>query len=83
MYFVVEKDEGDECPYCQEPIDEWQSKSNFEHDEWGGCCDRHPKPLGTLKKDEVQNFYAICTNKECKKFIEWRVIPHHYELVEN
>lgn len=81
MYFVVEKEEGDVCPYCQTPIVEWQSKSAMAHDEWGGCCDRHPDPLPTVRKNEVETFYEICSNPDCKKWIEYKVIPLHYELV--
>jgi hypothetical protein len=71
MFFNVEVDKDDKCPYCDTPITEWQSKSNYEHDEWGGCCERHPEPLGMLRKDEVENFYEICKNPECKKWNEW------------
>ncbi len=81
MYFYVEKEPGDKCPYCSVPIAEWQSKSNYEHDEWGGCCDRHPEPLGTLRKDEVENFYQICDNPDCKRWIEYQVNTKGYELI--
>jgi len=81
MYFTVRRDPTDACPYCKEPIEEWQSKSNYEHDEFGGCCDRHPSPLGMLEKKEVENFYTFCTNEDCKKWIEYRV-DESYTLVE-
>jgi ssDNA-binding Zn-finger/Zn-ribbon topoisomerase 1 len=82
MFFYVEVEPGDKCPYCGEAIKEWQSKSSNEHDKYGGCCDRHPEPLPLLRKDEVENFYQICTNPECKKWIEYEVVPLHYELVD-
>lgn len=79
MFFYVKPDKDDKCPYCDEPIKEWQSKSNDNHDVWGGCCDRHPDPLPTLEKREVENFYTSC--KKCKKWIEYNVIKEHYELL--
>jgi len=81
MYFTVRRDASDACPYCEEPIKEWQSKSNYEHDVWGDCCDRHPSSLGMLEKEEVENFYTICTNKDCEKWIEYKV-NEPYTLVE-
>lgn len=78
MFFYVKVDNEDKCPYCSEPIKEWQSKSNDDHDVWGGCCELHPNPLPTLEKYEVENFYTNC--KKCDKWIEYTVVKDKYLL---
>lgn len=83
MYFRVKKDESDKCPYCNEPIQEWQSKEDigFVHDVWGGCCQKHANPLPTLEKNQVKNFYEICSN--CHKWVEYKNVEGKFELQED
>lgn len=73
MYFEVRKDKDEKCPYCDAELTEnYQSKNSIgnKHDEWGGCCERHPKSLPLLEKNEVENFYLSCKN--CSKWIEYK-----------
>jgi hypothetical protein len=78
MFFYVKPDNDDKCPYCGTEIKDWQSKSSDKHDEWGGCCERHPDPLPTLEKDEVENFYTSCP--KCEKWIEYEVVKEKFKL---
>lgn len=75
MFFNVMADDEDVCPYCGTEINGWQSKSDRDgtHDVWGGCCPRHNHPLPTLLKEEVENYYHICANKDCGKWVEYKV----------
>lgn len=84
MYFVVQKEPGDVCPFCSHPIGEWQSKDDIglKHDPWGGCCERHPAPLPTLRKEEVENFYEKCRNPECEKWVEYENHAGRFVLKE-
>jgi len=72
MYFEVKKEEGEKCPYCSSELKtNYQSKQSIGdmHDEWGGCCKKHPSPLPLLEKNEVVNYYTSCEN--CGKWIEY------------
>ena len=81
MFFYVKKEDGEKCPYCGfELIENYQSKDNQEHNEWGGCCERHPNPLPLLEKNEVGNFYTHC--EKCKKWIKYEVNKENYKLIE-
>lgn len=76
MFFWVKKEDGEECPYCETTLTEnYQSKDSKgnAHDVWGGCCNKHTSSLPLLEKSEVENFYQICPNPECKRWIEYKV----------
>lgn len=82
MFFYVKKDKDEKCPYCGELFeDNFQSKRSIDdmHDEWGGCCERHSKPLPLLEKKEVENFYTKCEN--CKKWVEYENLNGIYKLI--
>ena len=70
MFLYVRKDDNDRCPHCNELLkDNFQTKSSGNHDPWGGCCERHTKPLGMIEKNECDNYHTIC--EHCDKWIEF------------
>ena len=48
------------CPKCGKVLKDWQSKD--------GPCN-----LGTVEPYEVDSFYTICSNNECKEWIQYIV----------
>lgn len=82
MFLWVKKAEKEKCPYCREYLtDNYQTKSSDMHDEWGGCCERHPEPLGLIEKTECDNFYQNC--QKCEKWIEYKVVKRRMVLQTN
>lgn len=49
-----------DCPYCGEKLKDFQSKDG-------------PCGLATLLPKDVREFYTSCDNKECGKWVEFKV----------